>query len=291
MINKSKKIQVLGLMLVALGFVLANADGQKVYGQRDPFQKPGYATPKTPNPNPPAPGTNTGTPKAKDGKPAEKVKVVPGPVGIPAIQDRINYYKRVREDAVNNNQPYPQVTSVMTIEELSVIGIFRTPNGMAAMVEATPIGLSYTVHPGEKFFNGQLVAIEENKLVFRKVTKMSDGKFVATEDNKTLRQFTQQEELQGTAAPEAGKTEVAKNPENAQSTPAPVQQGTTSPSTDTKTAPVTAIVSPLDEMNKIVETPKTVKANTAKDKKGKVNTADNKKGTKKPVKTAQNKDQ
>ncbi len=46
------------------------------------------------------------------------------------------------------------------------------------MVEATPIKLSYTIYPGEKFFDGQLVAVEENRLVFRTVTKIGNGKFV-----------------------------------------------------------------------------------------------------------------
>ena len=62
----------------------------------------------------------------------------------------------------------PKVTSVLTLDEMSVTGIFRTPRGFAAMVEAKPIKLSYTIYPGEKFFDGQLVAIEENRLVFRK---------------------------------------------------------------------------------------------------------------------------
>ena len=57
------------------------------------------------------------------------------------------------------------------------------------MVEATPIKLSYTIYPGEKFFDGQLVAVEENRLIFRKVTKTSEGKFVASVENKPLRQF------------------------------------------------------------------------------------------------------
>ena len=82
---------------------------------------------------------------------------------------------------------------------MAVTGIFRTPRGYAAMVEATPIKLSYTIYPGEKFFDGQLVAVEENRLVFRRVTKMSNGKFVASVENKTLRQYSTQETVQGTA--------------------------------------------------------------------------------------------
>ena len=93
----------------------------------------------------------------------------------------------------------PKVTSVLTLEEMAVIGIFRTPRGYAAMVEAKPIKLSYTIYPGEKFFDGQLVAIEENRLVFRKVTKMSNGKFISSVENKALRQYSVQEQVQGTA--------------------------------------------------------------------------------------------
>ena len=36
------------------------------------------------------------------------------------------------------------------------------------MIEATPIKLSYVIYPGELFYDGQLVAIEENRLVFRR---------------------------------------------------------------------------------------------------------------------------
>ncbi len=277
MINNSKKLNILGLVIVALGFILISGEGRQVGAQeRDPFAQPSWKNPK-PVPVPGAAG------KTADGKPIEKIKIGPAPVGIPVIQDRLNYFKRIREEAIQNNQPYAQPTSVMTLEELSVTGIFRTPKGMAAMVEAVPIGLSYTVYPGEKFFNGQLVAIEENKLIFRKVTKMSDGKFVASEDNKMLRQYTQLEELQGTAPADTSKPETAKSN---QPVPPAGQQTTASP-TDPKPAPVTAIISPLDEMNKPVETPKTAKVST--DKKGKTSSSSVKKGVKKPEKVAENK--
>ena len=63
------------------------------------------------------------------------------------------------------------MTSVLTLNEMAVTGIFRTPRGYAAIVEATPLRLSYTIYPGEKFFDGQLVAVEENRLVFRRVVR------------------------------------------------------------------------------------------------------------------------
>ena len=133
------------------------------------------------------------------------------------------------------------------------------------MVEATPIKLSYTIYPGEKFFDGQLVAIEENRLVFRRVVKMSNNKFISSVENKTLRQYTVRQEIEGTAPVEnnsANKTEVVVN-NNA--VPTEDKSKTTSP---------TVIISPVDEMNK---QPESTPEDTVKDK--------NKKN-KKPVKVA-----
>src|SRR4051794_29951118 len=134
MINKSKKINILGLMLVALGFVLISGSNQELCAQqRDPFTQPAWK-----NPKPTTPGPTTSSAPVKDGKPVEKVKAAPAPVGIPPVLDRINYYKRIREQAVINNQPIPKVTSVLTLDEMSVMGIVRTPRGFAAMIQATP---------------------------------------------------------------------------------------------------------------------------------------------------------
>lgn len=172
----------------------------------------------------------------------------------------------MRLQAAESGQALPKVTSVLTLEEMAITGIFRTPRGYAAMVEAKPIKLSYTIYPGEKFFDGQLVAIEENRLVFRKVTKMTNGKFIASVENKALREFSNEAQIQGTAPIQADEkpTETASN-------------AAPSGSTETKPNISTAsgnIISPLEEMNKqpAVEEPKT-------DKKGKktVKVAKNKK--------------
>ncbi len=267
--NKSKIIRFLSLSFGVVGFVLVSGYFTTAAAQtRDPFEKPNWAKPRTNNPVTTTPTTTTTSiVKADKPKPAG-----PPPVNVvlpPAIEQRISFYKRLREDAALNGVELPKVTSVLTLEEMSVIGIFRTPRGYAAMVEAKPIKLTYTIYPGEKFFDGQLVAVEENRLVFRKVTKMTNGKFTASVENKTLRQFSVQEEVQGTAPIQSsGNTETA-------STAAPV------PTTGTdKMSMPTVIISPLEEMNRQpVETPKeSVKEKPAK--KGK-----------KSVKVAKNKDQ
>jgi hypothetical protein len=72
--------------------------------------------------------------------------------------------------------PAPKPTTALLLSELQLTGVFRTPRGYAAMVEATPIKLSFVIYPGEKFFDGMLVAIEENRLVCRKETRWSDGR-------------------------------------------------------------------------------------------------------------------
>jgi hypothetical protein len=212
--------------------------------QRDPFKKAGWATAKAP---------------AASGKKGGAGPVVPVNYGPPAIEARIEYYKRIREQAVAAGQPVPKVTSVLTLNEMSVAGIFKTPRGWAAMMQATPINLSYTVYPGEKFFDGQLVAIEENRLVFKRVTKVGEGKFVASVENKPLRQYTMAQQATGTAPTGAngatGKEEQTVAAANQPATPAADQQPAdgSAPKTAKNAKPkvtVNPFLSPLDEMNK-----------------------------------------
>src|SRR5712692_9117546 len=81
-------------------------------------------------------------------------------------------------------------TTVLLLNEMQVTGIFRTPRGGSAMVEATPFNpkLSYVVYPGETFFDGQLVAIEEARLVFRRDIVWNDGRREKSVEVKPLRQ-------------------------------------------------------------------------------------------------------
>jgi hypothetical protein len=81
--------------------------------------------------------------------------------------------------------------TALLISEIQVIGISRSPRGYAAIIEATPIKLSYVIYPGEPFFDGQLVAIEDNRLVFRRETVFTDGRRERQVEYKPLRQPTQ----------------------------------------------------------------------------------------------------
>ncbi|MBV9929154.1 MAG: hypothetical protein JOZ96_29350 [Acidobacteria bacterium] len=141
-------------------------------------------------------------------KPAvrRKAKDAPTPAPAPDIKVRIDNYKAQKLAAMNLQQVAPKPTTALLLSEVQVKGIFRTPRGYAAMVEATPINLSYVVYPGERFYDGMLVAIEESRLVFRKQTKWTDGRTTVAEDTKPLvqpsvaDQLTAQRETQAAAA-------------------------------------------------------------------------------------------
>lgn len=292
MMKKSKMLRFLSLSAAVASFLLIAGNVSPASAQnRDPFQKLGWAKPRDPNAKP--------TTVTKDGKvtTVKPTPVAPSPVVPPGIQERINYYKRLREEHVAKNLPIPKVTSVLTLDEMAVIGIFRTPRGYAAMVEAKPIKLSYTIYPGEKFFDGQLVAIEENKLIFRRVTKWTNGKFIASEENKSLRQYTVEQEVNGTAPVETtttAKTETAPTQTPAQNSA--TQTSTTTAENKPQTAPSTTapaqIISPLDEMaRQPEEKPTDAVKSTDKNKKGKQKSAAGKQTEKKPVKVAENKQQ
>jgi hypothetical protein len=131
-------------------------------------------------------------------------------LAAPSIEVRIERYRAQKAAAAAAHVPPPKPTTALLLNEMQVTGIFRTPRGWAAMVEATPIKLSYVVYPGETFFNGQLVAIEENRLVFRRDVIWADGRREKTVEIKPLRKPSPVEDMAAkapanTPAPEAAK--------------------------------------------------------------------------------------
>ena len=139
--------------------------GKKSSGGRDPFRKYEPATPTS--------------------------KRIAGQATVPTIQERISQYKAQKAAAINARMTAPKPTTALLLSEIEVIGISRSPRGYAAIVEATPIKLSYVIYPGESFFNGQLVTIEDNRLVFRRETVLTDGKRERAVEYKNLRQQSQ----------------------------------------------------------------------------------------------------
>lgn len=116
------------------------------------------------------------------------IKRIAGQVMVPSIQERIAQYRAQKLAAMNARMVAPKPTTALLLSETQVIGISRTPRGYAAIIEATPIKLSYVIYPGERFYDGQLVAIEENRLIFRRETVFVDGRRDRTVEVKSLRQ-------------------------------------------------------------------------------------------------------
>jgi len=111
-----------------------------------------------------------------------------GQIVPPSIQERIEQYKAQKVAAMNARIEPPKPTTALLLSEVQVVGISRTPRGYAAIVEATPIKLSYVIYPGERFYDGQLVAIEDNRLVFRREIVLTDGRRERSVELKPLRQ-------------------------------------------------------------------------------------------------------
>jgi hypothetical protein len=121
-------------------------------------------------------------------EPRVVVKKISGQVLPPSIEERIESYKAQKLAAMNARMPAPKPTTALLLSEIQVIGISRTPRGYAAIIEATPIKLSYVIYPGEPFYDGQLVAIEDTRLVFRHEIVFTDGRRERSVQLKTLRQ-------------------------------------------------------------------------------------------------------
>lgn len=119
--------------------------------------------------------------------PRPVVKRIANQSPIPSIQERISRYKAQKAAAMNARMPAPKPTTALLLNEIQVIGISRTPRGYAAIIEATPIKLSYVIYPGEPFYDGQLVAIEDSRLVFRRETVFTDGRRERSVEYKGLR--------------------------------------------------------------------------------------------------------
>ena len=131
----------------------------------------------------------------------------------PSIQVRIERYRAQKMAAASAHVAPPKPTTALLLNEMQVTGVFRTPRGWAAMVEAMPIKLSYVIYPGETFFDGQLVAIEENRLVFRRELVWTDGRREKSVEVKSLRQPSPIEAMTAAkAASASAPTPVSEKP-------------------------------------------------------------------------------
>ncbi len=141
-------------------------------------------------------------------------------LAVPSIQERIEQYKAQKLAAMNARVAAPKPTTAFLLSEMQVVGISRSPRGYAAIVEATPIKLAYVIYPGERFYDGQLVAIEDGRLVFRRETVYSDGKRERSVEMKPLRQVNTVTALDAAAARPAASVAPPAQPEKKSDNPA-----------------------------------------------------------------------
>jgi hypothetical protein len=144
--------------------------------------------------------------------PRAVAKQLAGQSPVPSIQDRISRYKAQKAAAMSARMPAPKPTTALLLSEIQVIGISRTPRGYAAIVEATPIKLSYVIYPGEPFYDGQLVAIEDTRLVFRRETVFTNGRRERSVEYKPLRPPTPVNAMPVPGAAATSQSVAAANP-------------------------------------------------------------------------------
>ena len=119
---------------------------------------------------------------------------------------------------MNARMAAPKPTTALLLNEMQVVGISRSPRGYAAIVEATPIKLSYVLYPGERFYDGQLVAIEDNRLIFRRETVFADGRRERSVEIKSLRPPGSPTDMTNT--PSASSAAAAESDKKAEDTSA-----------------------------------------------------------------------
>jgi hypothetical protein len=161
------------VMLIGVTMMLSIAQAQQTEDSKPASTRPVYDSGRDPF--------------RKYEPPRVVVKKIAGQILPPSIQERIAQYRAQKLAAMNARMPAPKPTTALLLSEMQVVGISRSPRGYAAIVEATPIKLSYVLYPGERFYDGQLVAIEDNRLVFRRDIVFSDGHRERSVEIKPLR--------------------------------------------------------------------------------------------------------
>lgn len=65
--------------------------------------------------------------------------------------------------------PRPEGPPGLLIDEITLTGIFKTGQGFIAQVQAADKEKSYLLKPGDQLFDGDVVSITNNEVVFKKI--------------------------------------------------------------------------------------------------------------------------
>lgn len=67
--------------------------------------------------------------------------------------------------------PRPEGVPGLLIDEVNLIGIIKTPSGYIAQVQAADRQKSFLLHEGEELFDGEVVSIATNEVVFKQIVR------------------------------------------------------------------------------------------------------------------------
>ena len=87
--------------------------------------------------------------------------------------DRRDPFKSLLE-ARDNDQPQgprPEGIPGLLIDEISLSGIFHTPRGWVAQVQAANQNKSYLIKVGDQLFDGDVLSISTNEVVFKQIVQ------------------------------------------------------------------------------------------------------------------------
>jgi hypothetical protein len=122
--------------------------------------------------------------KKEENKP-KTVKAVEA-VPPPSFEERDAIWKQRREEARRSGRPEPAPSEKYLIEEMSVLGIYKKPDGQGVFLKpktASTTMIFATV--GQKFWNGSIRRIEGNQIEVEVLTKLSNN--TTRSDSQTLR--------------------------------------------------------------------------------------------------------
>lgn len=76
---------------------------------------------------------------------------------------------RAREDEASDRGPRPEGIPGLLIGEVDLTGIFVLPEGPVAQVQTSDRDRSYLLRAGDKLFDGDVVSVSLDELVFRQI--------------------------------------------------------------------------------------------------------------------------
>jgi Tfp pilus assembly protein PilP len=74
-----------------------------------------------------------------------------------------------RRNAVTRQGPRPEGKAGLLIDEISLTGVFQTPEGAFAQVQGGPKNKSYLLQAGDQLYDGDVVEVGREEIVFKQL--------------------------------------------------------------------------------------------------------------------------